>query len=67
MVAILSRFIEPMKKIHLSLIGLADTTDQTTIAANWGSWTQSQLQTWLNGTTTHGGPYSPTAGPCLKP
>jgi Flp pilus assembly protein TadG len=50
-------------KSYLSLIGLTDTTDQGTLATNWGTWTLSQLQTWLKGGSTHGGPYSPTSGP----
>jgi hypothetical protein len=53
-------------KSYLALIGISDTTDQTTIATNWSTWTQTQLQNWLQGSptnTTHGGPYSPTTGP----
>lgn len=48
-------------KSYLSLIGLTDTTDQSTLASNWSSWTLTQLKNWLKGGTTHGGPY--TIGP----
>jgi Flp pilus assembly protein TadG len=46
---------------YLSLIGLTDTTDQATLASNWGTWTLGQLQSWLSGASTHGGPYTATS------
>lgn len=51
----------------LNLIGLTDATDQSTLSSNWSTW-QSQgasgltnLQNWLKGNSTHGGPYTPTS------
>lgn len=47
-------------KKYLSLIGLSNSTDQTTLASNWSTWSLSQLQSWLQGGSTQGGPYKPT-------
>ncbi len=54
-------------KSYLTLIGLTNTTDQSTLAANWSSWSLTQLQTWLQGgsvgsaTPPQGGPYTLTS------
>jgi Flp pilus assembly protein TadG len=47
---------------YLNLIGFTDATDQKTLTTNWNSWSLSQLQNWLKGGSTHGGPYT-ASGP----
>lgn len=55
-------------KAYLSALGLTNANDQTTLASNWATW-QSQgqttglanLQAWLKGGTTKGGPYTTTS------
>jgi Flp pilus assembly protein TadG len=52
----------------LAGLGITNTTDQTTIATNWNTWLGqgstglTNLQNWLTGTSTMGGPYK-TTGP----
>jgi Flp pilus assembly protein TadG len=55
---------------YLNMIGVTNTTDQSTLAANWATWQAlgptaglTALQAWLSGITTLGGPYTTTAGP----
>ena len=54
-------------KSFLGQLGVTNTTDQTTLANNWSTW-QGQgaqgltnLQNWLQGNSTKGGPYTPTS------
>jgi Flp pilus assembly protein TadG len=53
-------------KSYLSLLGLTNTTDQTYLATNWNTWLGqgatglTNLQNWLKGSTTSGGPYKPS-------
>ena len=48
-------------KTYLNMIGVTNTTDQTTLANNWSSYTQASLQSWLSGSSTSGGPYTATS------
>ena len=55
-------------KTYLSSLGISSTTDQNTLAANWSTWLGqgtttglSNLQNWLKGSTTAGGPYTTTS------
>ena len=58
---------------YLNLIGVTNAVDQATLSSNWATW-QGQgvgpgstglanLQAWLSGTTTKGGPYKAVGGP----
>ena len=54
-------------KSYLSALGISSTTDQNTLAANWSTWLGqgtttglANLQNWLKGSTTSGGPYTTT-------
>jgi hypothetical protein len=58
---------------YFNMLGVTNTTDQTTLSSNWATW-QGQgvgpgstglanLQAWLSGTTNKGGPYTSSAGP----
>ncbi len=54
-------------KTYLSDLGISNTTDQNTLAANWSTWLGQgtttglgNLQNWLTGNTTSGGPYTTT-------
>jgi Flp pilus assembly protein TadG len=55
---------------YLTLLGLVNAADQAFLSANWTVWLAqgpttglTNLQNWLKGATTSGGPYSPTTGP----
>ncbi len=48
-------------KTYLAALGVSNTTDQTTLANNWSTYTLASLQSWLTGATTSGGPYTPTS------
>ncbi len=54
-------------KSYLGSLGI-NATDQTTLANNWSTWLGqgtttglTNLQNWLKGSTTSGGPYTPTS------
>jgi Flp pilus assembly protein TadG len=55
-------------KSYLSLLGLTNASDQTYLANNWNTWLGqgatglTNLQNWLKGASTTGGPYK-TTGP----
>jgi Putative Flp pilus-assembly TadE/G-like len=56
-------------KSYLSLIGITNASDQTYLANNWNTWLGqgtttglANLQDWLAGSTTSGGPYTPSSG-----
>jgi Flp pilus assembly protein TadG len=55
-------------KTYLGDLGISNTTDQNTIATNWSTWLGqgtttglANLQRWLTGSTTSGGPYTTTS------
>jgi hypothetical protein len=54
-------------KSYLNALGMTNTTDQTTIANNWSTWLgqgttgMTNLQNWLKGGSTAGGPYTTTS------
>jgi Flp pilus assembly protein TadG len=53
---------------YFNLLGITNTTDQTYLASNWSTWLGqgtttglTNLQNWLKGSTTSGGPYTTTS------
>jgi len=55
-------------KSYLNSLGMTNTTDQNTVASNWSTWLGqgtttglTNLQNWLTGSTTSGGPYTTTS------
>ena len=52
---------------YFNLLGISSTSDQTYLANNWSTWLGqgtstglTNLQNWLTGSTTNGGPYTTT-------
>ncbi len=55
-------------KSYFSLMGISNSSDQTYLANNWSTWLGqgtttglTNLQNWLTGNTTGGGPYTTTS------
>ena len=53
---------------YFNLLGISSTSDQTYLANNWNTWLGqgtstglTNLQNWLTGSTTNGGPYTTTS------